>query len=106
MMPIKLFTPIKLREGSDAYTLDQVVRTRKVTKYRGVIERANRAMKRCRALASRMPLHQAVGLSKTMWKCAAVLSNRYGDRLAADAPASSRPAIKSPGGRKSRRVRE
>jgi hypothetical protein len=77
---LKVFLPSKLRKGEDSYTPEQAKMSRKVTEWRGVIERCNRRLKQFKLLSMRFPNSSLIN-AELYFHVAAILVNRYGQAL-------------------------
>jgi len=69
--------PGKLKKGVLEFTEEQAVDSRKVTQFRGVIERFNRSVKRFGAVRLRAPSARNMDTSVLIWRAGAILCNRF-----------------------------
>ena len=79
VVPMKVYLPAKLR-GEDSYSPQESIQSRELTKWRGVIERANRRLKVFRLLSVRFPNSSLIN-AELYFHVAAILVNRFGKAL-------------------------
>lgn len=83
---MKVHMPLKSK-AEERFTADQAVSSRKVTEFRGVIERVNHNLKVYCLLSSRTSTRAvANGTIRTAWRVAAALHNRFFTPLARNSP--------------------
>lgn len=80
VLPVNVVLPTKPRKGEEVFEASDAVKSRKVTKWRGVIERVNRRLKVFRLLSVRFPNSSLINC-ELFFRVSAILGNRFGQTL-------------------------
>ena len=79
VVPMKVYLPAKLR-GEESYSPQDSIQSRELTKWRGVVERANRRLKVFHLLSVQFPNSSLIN-AELYFHVAAILVNRFGKAL-------------------------
>jgi hypothetical protein len=80
VLPVNVVLPTKPRKGEEVFEASDAVKSRKVTKWRGVIERVNRRLKVFRLLSVHFPNSSLINC-ELFFRVSAILGNRFGQTL-------------------------
>jgi hypothetical protein len=86
VVDVQVILPKKIRKEDSAFTPSDAIQTRKLTKWRGVVERGNRRLKVFRLLSLRFPNSSLIN-AELFFNVASILGNKFGAPLLK--PASS-----------------
>ena len=80
VVDVQVILPKKIRKEDSAFTPSDAIQTRKLTKWRGVVERGNRRLKVFRLLSLRFPNSSLIN-AELFFNVASILGNKFGAPL-------------------------